>query len=209
MRWYRRIEKSNVYQLFDRSRMERQAAARDLFRRGFEAEQVTPRTHAVLVFALAFYQQAIHCDPCHADAWINAGTLFFSMGDFSRARRYYRMAVAADPLRATAWFNLACVLDEERRYSAAKEAYLKALSLYGDYADAHYNLAALCRMGDDPHGAIRHFKEFLRCADAGDTYRRSARRQIMCLSSWDLHVIRRPPATVLSEVSESVIMDEG
>ncbi len=213
MRWYHRIEGSNMYELYDRSRRERQAAAEDLFRRGLAAEQMRPYTHSVVMFALAFYREAIHCDPMCVEAWINAGNLFFSMGDFTRARRYYRNAVAADPRNATACYNLAIALEEKELFLEAAVWYEKAIAIHPCYADAHYNLGLFClsrrNFLRNPRKAIFHLRQFLEYADMRDAYRGHARKMIDDLIPQDIHLVRRSPAAMGCEQAESMKTIEG
>ena len=59
--------------------------------------------------ALQWYQKAAEISPASAAAYNGAGMVFFTLGDFDRARRAFQAAVQTCPDCAQPWYHLALV----------------------------------------------------------------------------------------------------
>jgi tetratricopeptide (TPR) repeat protein len=134
--------------------------ARAWYERGLQAEASGDRAAA-----RAAYQQALHRDPCLADASCNLGRLLHEDGDLTGAERCYRVAAALSPDEATHRFNLGVALEDQGRYPEAIDCYREALARDARLADAHFNLARLYEAGashdlEAARAAIRHWQSY-------------------------------------------------
>ncbi len=133
------------------------------FARGVALEE-DPTTQTA---ALAAYQKVIECDPNHAAAHINLGTLYYNRQDFNLAEKHYRAALTADPRYALAYFDLGNVLDETGRVQEAIQTYKMAIQLAPTYADAHYNLALAFEKTREPRKALKHWQAYIKLDTTG------------------------------------------
>jgi tetratricopeptide (TPR) repeat protein len=133
------------------------------FARGIALEE-NPATQTA---ALAAYQRVLECDPKHAAAHINLGTLYYNRQDFNLAEKHYRAALEADPRYALAYFDLGNVLDETGRVQEAIKTYRTAIQLAPTYADAHYNLALAYEKTREPRKALRHWQAYVKLDTSG------------------------------------------
>lgn len=134
------------------------ARAREWFMQGLQLESDAARRDE----AAQAYMKCLECDPTHASAWINLGTIRYHQKRYPESEECYRRAIMLHPRYPLAHFNLANVLDETGRTHEAIETYRHALRLSPDYADAHYNLAlAYQRAGRHRH-AIPHWRKYLK-----------------------------------------------
>ncbi len=127
--------------------------------------------------AIRAYQKAIDLDAHAAGAWINLGTVFYSLGKLSEAERCYRAVLAFDADYALAHFNLANVFDERQEWEKARRHYEEAVRLSPNSPDPHYNLALVYeRLG--LHGrARRQWLEYLK-RDPNSQWAAFARQQL-------------------------------
>lgn len=117
--------------------------------------------------AIALYNQLIQRDPSYAPAYINLGTIYFHLRQYSRAEDLYRRATESDPQYVLAFFDLGNVLDELGRPEESIAAYQRAVALAPRYADAHYNLALAFERKGEPRAALRHWHAYLRLDRSG------------------------------------------
>jgi tetratricopeptide (TPR) repeat protein len=133
------------------------------FARGIALEE-DPSTQTQ---ALAAYQKVLECDPRHAAAHINLGTLHYNRQDFTLAENHYRAALQSDPRYALAYFDLGNVLDETGRVQEAIQTYKMAILLAPTYADAHYNLALAYEKTREPRRALKHWQAYIKLDTTG------------------------------------------
>ncbi|HEU5351316.1 MAG TPA: tetratricopeptide repeat protein [Terracidiphilus sp.] len=117
--------------------------------------------------AIALYNQLIARDPSYAPAFINLGTIYFHLRQYTRAEELYRRATETDPHYVLAFFDLGNVLDELARPEESIAAYQRAVALAPRYADAHYNLALAFERKGDARSALRHWNAYLRLDRTG------------------------------------------
>jgi tetratricopeptide (TPR) repeat protein len=117
--------------------------------------------------AIALYEEMVTLDPSYAPAYINLGTLYFHLRQFTKAEELYRCATVSDPGYVLAFFDLGNVLDELERPDESIEAYQRSVELSPRYADAHYNLALAFERKGDLRSALRHWQAYVRLDKAG------------------------------------------
>ena len=162
-------------------------SANDWFARGVTLED----DPACQSEAIACYRKVLECEPKHAAAHINLGTIFYNQGQFALAETHYRAAVEADPRYALAYFDLGNVLDETGRIREAIEVYKSALLLAPTYADAHYNLALAYEKAKEPRKALHHWEAYIKL-DASGPWSTHAQNQIRRILAGDrLQVVYR------------------
>ncbi|MFP5237750.1 MAG: tetratricopeptide repeat protein [Acidobacteriota bacterium] len=127
--------------------------------------------------AIQLYEQLLAADPGYAPAYINLGTIYFHLRQFTRAEDLYRRATVADPDYVLAFFDLGNVLDELNRIDESIAAYRRAIALAPRYADAHYNLALAFERKGECRSALRHWHAYLRL-DRNGPWAEHARGQI-------------------------------
>jgi tetratricopeptide (TPR) repeat protein len=135
----------------------------ELFSRGVALEE-DPRNQ---MQAIAAYERVLELDPCHADAHIYLGTLYYNRQDYKAAEEHYRRALELDPRYALAHFDLGNVLDETGRVAEAIHTYQTALQLAPTYADAHYNLALAYEKIREPRKALKHWQAYIKLDSTG------------------------------------------
>ena len=147
--------------------------------------------------AIALYEEILAIDPNYAPAYINLGTIYFHLRQFTKAEDLYRRATVADPGYVLAFFDLGNVLDELQRLEESIGAYRRAVALAPRYADAHYNLAlAHERRGERRH-ALRHWQAYV-ALDTRGPWAEHARGQIhKLLSAEKLSIAWRADGYVL------------
>src|SRR6516225_4714491 len=64
-------------------------------------------------------------DPNYAPGYINLGTLYFHLRQFTKAEELYRRATETDPGYVLAFFDLGNVLDELERHDESIAAYVR------------------------------------------------------------------------------------
>lgn len=140
------------------SETDRKVLADRFFRTGLRYEE----RKETLPKAIRAYQKAIGLDARAAGAWINLGTVFYSLGKLGEAERCYRAVLAFDADYALAHFNLGNVFDERQEWEQARWHYEEAVRLSPNSPDPHYNLALVYeRLG--LHGrARRQWVEYLK-----------------------------------------------
>jgi len=159
----------------------------DLFSQGITLED-DPNTQ---LQAIAIYQRVLECDPDHAAAHINIGTLYYNRQDYGLAEKHYRRAIEVDPRYALAYFDLGNVLDETGRVREAISAYNSALQLAPTYADAHYNLALAYEKVREPRKALKHWRAYTKL-DITGPWAVHARNQIRrILQSEGLRLVQK------------------
>jgi tetratricopeptide (TPR) repeat protein len=117
--------------------------------------------------AISLYEEILELDPEYAAAYINLGTIFFHMHQYSRAEELYRHATEADPSYVLAFFDLGNVLDELERLDESIAAYRQAVALSPRYADAHYNLALAFERKGQHRQALRHWQSYIKLDNRG------------------------------------------
>jgi len=117
--------------------------------------------------AIALYNKLIERDPSYAPAYINLGTIYFHLRQYSRAEELYRRATETDTQYVLAFFDLGNVLDELARPDESIAAYQRAVALAPRYADAHYNLALAFERKGHARSALRHWLAYLRLDRTG------------------------------------------
>lgn len=144
----------------------------DSFLAAVQAEEAGDKQRAIQL-----YEQLLAADPGYAPAYINLGTIYFHLRQFSRAEDLYRRATIADPEYVLAFFDLGNVLDELNRLDESIAAYRRAIVLAPRYADAHYNLALAYERKSECRSALRHWHAYLRL-DRNGPWAEHARGQI-------------------------------
>jgi tetratricopeptide (TPR) repeat protein len=117
--------------------------------------------------AIALYEEMLALDPNYAPGYINLGTLYFHMRQFSKAEELYRRATETDPGYVLAFFDLGNVLDELERPDESIAAYQRSVELSPRYADAHYNLALAFERKGELRAALRHWQAYVRLDKSG------------------------------------------
>lgn len=117
--------------------------------------------------AIELYEKMLELDPGYAPAYINLGTIYFHLRQFTRAEELYRRATETDPSYVLAFFDLGNVLDELERPDESIDAYQRSVELSPRYADAHYNLALAFERKGDRRAALRHWQAYVRLDKAG------------------------------------------
>src|SRR6516225_8917448 len=115
--------------------------------------------------------------PNYAPGYINLGTLYFHLRQFTKAEELYRRATETDPGYVLAFFDLGNVLDELERHDESIAAYRRSVELSPRYADAHYNLALAFERKGELRAALRHWQAYVRLDKAGP-WSEHARTQI-------------------------------
>lgn len=92
---------------------------------------------------------------------------------YDRARTYYYQAIKVKPDYYQAYHNLAITFMKQGNFEAARKWFEATLKIKPDYAKAHRNYGLLLEENlNDPKGAIRHYRQYLRLApdapDAGE-----------------------------------------
>lgn len=110
--------------------------------------------------AIANYTRAIELNSQTAEAYVNRGAAYESMGNLDLALQDFNTALALEP-KSEAYNNRANVHFKKRDYDRAAQDYSKALELGPGNAGAHlYRGHALKNMGLHDH-AIRDYSEAL------------------------------------------------
>lgn len=117
--------------------------------------------------AIDLYEKMLELDPSYAPAYINLGTIYFHLRQFTKAEELYRRATETDPNYVLAFFDLGNVLDELERPDESIDAYQRSVVLSPLYADAHYNLALAFERKGDRRAALRHWQAYVRLDKAG------------------------------------------
>jgi tetratricopeptide (TPR) repeat protein len=176
----------------------------DRFLAAVQAEEAGEKQRAI-----ALYEEILGLDPAYAPPYINLGTIYFHLRQFSRAEDLYRRATEADPSYVLAFFDLGNVLDELQRLDESIAAYRKAVALAPRYADAHYNLALAHERRGERRPALRHWQAYVGL-DSRGPWAEHARGQIHKLLSceklsiaWraDCYAPRRKGTAALNLVS--------
>jgi tetratricopeptide (TPR) repeat protein len=154
-----------------------QQRQQDLFLAAVQAEESGDRPKAIQI-----YEEIIAADDSYAAAFINLGTIYFHLRQYSRAEELYRHATEADPDYVLAFFDLGNVLDELDRPGESIAAYERAVTLAPRYGDAHYNLALAYERRGEERSALRHWQAYLRL-DRSGPWADHARGQIRKLLS--------------------------
>jgi tetratricopeptide (TPR) repeat protein len=149
----------------------------DRFLAAVQAEEAGEKQRAI-----ALYDEILVLDSAYAPAYINLGTIYFHLRQFSRAEELYRHATAADPSYVLAFFDLGNVLDELQRLEESIAAYRMAVALAPRYADAHYNLALAHERRGERRPALRHWQAYVGL-DSRGPWAEHARGQIHKLLS--------------------------
>ena len=179
----------------------------DRFLAAVQAEEAGEKQQAI-----ALYDEILVFDPAYAPAYINLGTIYFHLRQFSRAEELYRHATEADPGYVLAFFDLGNVLDELQRPDESIAAYRKAVALAPRYADAHYNLALAHERRGERRPALRHWQAYVGL-DSRGPWAEHARGQIHKLLSgeklsiaWraDCYAPRRKGTAALNLVSAKI-----
>lgn len=76
-------------------------------------------------------------------AYNNLGSLLFSVGDFTTAKRAYQATVKIDPSFAVGYNHLGMTLKALGQWEAAITSYQKAIQLNPEYAEAYQNLGVV------------------------------------------------------------------
>jgi tetratricopeptide (TPR) repeat protein len=143
-----------------------------LFLAAVQAEEAGEKQRAI-----ALYEEMLTLDPSYAPAYINLGTLYFHLRQFTKAEELYRRATETDPGYVLAFFDLGNVLDELERPDESIAAYQRSVELSPRYADAHYNLALAFERKGELRAALRHWQAYVRLDKAGP-WAEHARTQI-------------------------------
>jgi tetratricopeptide (TPR) repeat protein len=117
--------------------------------------------------AITLYEEMMELDPSFAPAFINLGTIYFHMRQYTRAEELYRRATEADPGYVLAFFDLGNVLDELERLDESIVAYRQAIALAPGYADAHYNMALAHERRGEHRPALYHWNAYIRLDNRG------------------------------------------
>ena len=144
----------------------------NLFVAAVQAEEAGDKQRAI-----ALYEEMLKLDPNYAPGYINLGTLYFHLRQFTKAEELYRRATETDPGYVLAFFDLGNVLDELERHDESIAAYRRSVELSPRYADAHYNLALAFERKGELRAALRHWQAYVRLDKAGP-WSEHARTQI-------------------------------
>jgi tetratricopeptide (TPR) repeat protein len=117
--------------------------------------------------AIALYEEMLSLDASYAPGYINLGTLYFHLRQFTKAEELYRRATETDPGYVLAFFDLGNVLDELERPDESIAAYQRSVELSPRYADAHYNLALAFERKGELRAALRHWQAYVRLDKSG------------------------------------------
>jgi tetratricopeptide (TPR) repeat protein len=140
-------------------------SARDvqgLFVAAVQAEEAGEKQRAI-----ALYEEILDFYPNYAPAYINLGTIYFHLRQYTKAEELYRRATETDPGYVLAFFDLGNVLDELDRPDESIAAYQRSVELSPRYADAHYNLALAFERKGELRAALRHWQAYIRLDKAG------------------------------------------
>ena len=80
------------------------------------------------------------------------------------AEKAWQRTVEIEPSHSYALNHLGNVYDYRGLYQEAKKYYAASLEMDSMHAKAHYNLAFTLEKLNDPSGAIRHYKLFIKTA---------------------------------------------
>jgi tetratricopeptide (TPR) repeat protein len=165
----------------------------DLFAQAINLEETNPDA------ALRLYERVLDEDDKHVAAYVNAGTIHYNKGQFTKAEECYLNAIHLDPKYALAYFDLANVYDETGHRGIAIKMYEKALKYAPDYADAHYNLAIVYGNAGDRRKSLMHFQAYLKL-DKSSAWADHARSVITQITAGEsLKVVRTNPRPKLTK----------
>lgn len=68
---------------------------------------------------LNFYQEAIKADPSYAQAYYNAGSLFFDRKDYAKAAEFFTLAAGRAKTDPDIWYNLGLAHYLQKDYAAS------------------------------------------------------------------------------------------
>jgi predicted O-linked N-acetylglucosamine transferase (SPINDLY family) len=92
--------------------------------------------------ARAAFQEALRCQPDHAEASHELGNLLTEQGKLGEAESHYRFALRLNPQRAETYHNLAIALQHQGRWQEAAASCEEALRRNPNLAAAHFTLGA-------------------------------------------------------------------
>lgn len=145
--------------------------------RFFHAALRFEKQHATIPKALQAYKKAISLNPTAVGAYINLGTLYFTLGLLDDAEKCYRQALAMDPEFPLIHFNLGNAYDGLHDTERAILHYKEASRLNPTYPDPLFNLALLYEKLE-MHGKARTYWIAYLKLDGDSEWAQFARRQL-------------------------------
>ena len=130
--------------------------------------------------ALHAYRQAIKLNPCHEQAFVHLGTLYYRRRKYQQAERSFSRALEITPGNAVALFHLGVVFEECNLQDKARACYEQALAAKPDFPEAHYHLAGVAEKLNNLEQAILHWEAYLEF-DKTTLHGRIARKRIQLL----------------------------
>jgi tetratricopeptide (TPR) repeat protein len=119
--------------------------------------------------AEAAYRHAISKAAAYVDPYLNLGCMLCDSGRCEEAVALYRQALRHAPDEALLHFNLAVALEDMGRNEESLASYEASLALSPGFADAHYNAARLHEFFGHARKAIRHYSEYRRLENQGES----------------------------------------
>ncbi len=126
----------------------------DLFAQAFALEELSPAE------AIAYYEKAIHEDPCLAGAYANLGRMLHEAGRLDEADDMYARGDASCDDDAILLYNYALLREDQHREDEAVQLYRRAIEADPGLADAYYNLALLYQAQGKGREALRHLSAY-------------------------------------------------
>ena len=114
--------------------------------------------------AMELYKKALTLNPDFPHALYNLGNAYKDKGDLIAAEKAWQRTVEIEPGHSYALNHLGNVYYYRGLYQEAKKYYAASVEMDSMHAKAHYNLAFTLEKLNDPSGAIRHYKLFIKTA---------------------------------------------
>ncbi len=123
-----------------------------------------------------YYQEALAVDPSYAPAFDGLGGMYFSAGDYEKARENYEKFVAVWPTSKDGYYALGNTLwlagkdspDWKTLLRSAVEYYEKSLAVDPDFAACHYNVASVYKIFEDVDKASYHYAKYIELEPGSD-----------------------------------------
>jgi tetratricopeptide (TPR) repeat protein len=112
--------------------------------------------------AIENYKKALSLSPGFAEAQFNLGNSYKDIGDMINAEKAWKKTLEIKPSHSLALNQLGNVSYYRGMFQEAKKYYTASLEMDSMHAKAHYNLAFTLEKLNDPTGAIRHYKLFIK-----------------------------------------------
>lgn len=132
--------------------------------------------------AIEEYNQAIRIKPDYQQAFLNLGTVYLEKGEFQSALDAFTRAIQLKPDDIYAYNNIGFVYSDMGEYEKAIEMHKRAVSIKHDEPTGFYGLALAYEGMGLKREAAGYWREYLRLAPPGDSWREEALRHIRKLN---------------------------